>query len=242
MITKQLFINAARYSRDAYTVFEGPYIQQIVHENLSAYVIYTPGEIWIIFCGTDDLKDWVYSGDVRKVPNPYGDGYVHKGFLEAFQALRDEILQRVVSLRLVAPMRCQVIITGHSLGGAMANVCAARLSKMNPILITFGSPKVFSGYTPSPCYVRRRFVNSGDGVTQIPIRFDHGGREVWFNQDGLLMKPGFFTRLKGIGWSMWKYWSKAESLLLENHDINEYIKNCERVSEQRLVEHGVMYG
>ena len=45
----------------------------------------------------------------------------------------------------------ELLITGHSLGGAMANLCALDLAASDPdmkvSLYTYGSPRVFRGNT-----------------------------------------------------------------------------------------------
>ena len=77
--------------------------------------------------------------------------FVHRGFQLQYVSLRDELRQTVSEyLENVNPS--EILITGHSLGGALANLCAIDLTfnKINfesddikPIkVITFGAPKV----------------------------------------------------------------------------------------------------
>jgi triacylglycerol lipase len=82
---------------------------------------------------------------------------------------------------------------GHSLGGAMATICAARCKaspiKSNPKeLYTFGSPRVgCKRYISSFELNYFRFVNNNDIVTRIPpawMGYHHSGQEVYFNRCG----------------------------------------------------------
>ena len=49
---------------------------------------------------------------------------VHRGFLVAYDSLRNFIFDQLK----VLPENTKIIITGHSLGGALANICALDLS------------------------------------------------------------------------------------------------------------------
>ena len=67
-----------------------------------------------------------------------------KGFLESYRDVRQPILTAVQSSTAAHP-DYQVIVTGHSLGGALANLCAADLRNqhVSPLvdLYTFGAPR-----------------------------------------------------------------------------------------------------
>lgn len=74
----------------------------------------------------------------------------------------------------------QLISTGHSLGGAMAQsfmyfaLSKGKINKNNiPMTITFGQPKVgniyFSSYLDNNTFLNLRFINKNDLVTKIPF-------------------------------------------------------------------------
>jgi len=61
---------------------------------------------------------------------------VHGGFLTAFESIR----QPLDAALLRAPKECDLLLVGHSMGGALATLAAAHLWERNPQLITFGGP------------------------------------------------------------------------------------------------------
>lgn len=86
-----------------------------------------------------------------------------------------------------------VWFTGHSLGGAMATICAGRcfLShiKSNPqALFTYGSPRVGDKrYINFVKLDHFRFVNNNDVVTRVPpvwMGYRHSGREIYMDRNG----------------------------------------------------------
>lgn len=63
---------------------------------------------------------------------------VHSGFINAFDSVKDQI----DDLLTYVPEGADVLITGHSLGGALAQLGAAYYAHLSPVLITFGMPSV----------------------------------------------------------------------------------------------------
>lgn len=131
---------------------------------------------FVAFRGTLDLQEWLADFDAaaqpyRPLPN-FGD--VHVGFQAVYQTIRD-------SLRTGLPQACagckRLLVTGHSLGGALAVLAAPDVLSMppglEPQLITFGGPRV--GLTNfvamfnvkiESCF---RVVNFLDIVPHVPL-------------------------------------------------------------------------
>lgn len=121
---------------------------------------------------------------------------------------------------------------GHSLGGAMATICAGRcyLSHIesNPReLFTFGSPRVGNKRYVNYVKLRHyRFVNNNDIVTRVPpafLGYRHDGMEVYLDHQGRLKQLsgssrrldrmlGFLKALRGL---------KIDHF--QDHSIHRYI-------------------
>ncbi len=143
----------------------------------------------IMFRGTNpsEIQDWFInlSNRSRKVDH----GNVHAGFWTGYDSLHGQLAKV-----LEASKPKKVWITGHSLGGALAVVCAYRLSSMENLeiagVMTFGQPKVGN---PAFCKhmddtLRGRmvhFVNESDLVPRVPPSFDHFGSLVWYKGGGI---------------------------------------------------------
>lgn len=69
---------------------------------------------------------------------------VHSGFLKSYLSLRDSALVAIKTAQ-VRCAACRIHVTGHSLGGAQAVLCAADLTlqgiKVDHVL-TYGCPRV----------------------------------------------------------------------------------------------------
>ncbi|MEL6105838.1 MAG: lipase family protein [Planctomycetota bacterium] len=92
---------------------------------------------------------------------------------------------------------------GHSLGGAMATICAGRclLSHIpsSPIeLFTYGSPRVGNKrYINHAKIDHYRYVNNNDIVTRVPpafLGYRHCGSEVYLDRNGRIRKLGLVSK------------------------------------------------
>jgi hypothetical protein len=112
--------------------------------------------------------------NIRRVPLPGVHGVtVHRGFLEVFNVCRQEI-EAVVNASVPPPLA--LYITGHSLGGAVAQIASAALDRDNLAgCYTFGSPRVgtanFRAQVKCPHY---RVVNNWDLVPAVPVPWFRG--------------------------------------------------------------------
>jgi hypothetical protein len=152
---------------------------------------------FVAFRGTQTFEDWVADFDAlfepyRYVPN---GGQVHMGFQSIYGALHDSVAAGIGA----AIAGCDdLLVTGHSLGGALSVVAAPDLAKnltpsLVPELITFAGPAAgladfahfFDLAIPS-CY---RVVNFWDVVPRLPPQIPIG----LYEQTGthVNVDPGF---------------------------------------------------
>lgn len=119
---------------------------------------------------------------------------VHTGFNEAYQKQASTITEKVT--RLMNRYRTYtLVVTGHSLGGAFATLCAIDLYEKNVTsrnirLWTYGSPRVgndvFASYVQRALPEYYRVVNENDVVPHVPFKFmgyRHPPTEVWIKDN-----------------------------------------------------------
>ncbi|MFX0116099.1 MAG: lipase family protein [Candidatus Hodarchaeota archaeon] len=108
---------------------------------------------------------------------------VHSGFLKAYRSVRSTMHEKVLEYVSGRPNDAKVFVTGHSLGGALATLCALDLQEMFikknldeiPITIyTFGSPRVgtkrFANYFNTKIPDSWRITNNEDIIPTVPPR------------------------------------------------------------------------
>jgi hypothetical protein len=149
---------------------------------------------FVSFRGTSDLADWL--ADFDFLPRTYlpvaGFGQVHAGFQDVYELARDNIAANLAA----ATAGCdQILITGHSLGAALAVLAAPDIflamppNTIEPRLVTFAGPRVglsdfaaaFNAAIES-CY---RVVNFLDIVPLVPpTPYVHVGTEIAVDSRG----------------------------------------------------------
>lgn len=126
----------------------------------------------VAFCGTDSLNDWLYNLMMWMVWHNGTDGRVHAGFCRKWRAVRSKV---ICALSRLSCRR--ILITGHSLGGALATIATSDIARELPhrhvYTITFGSPRCadvkFHSRPRPPNLIRFiRCVHSGDFVQLFP--------------------------------------------------------------------------
>lgn len=155
------------------------------------------GEEFLIlsFRGTDHFRDWLYN--IRVLPTAHEMGEVHRGFDTALtQVWKGSILP---VLREYAVGR-RVWYTGHSLGGVLATLAAARTHHQIPDasisgIVTFGQPRLASRQFEenfNRVFKGRfhRYVNNVDIIPHIPPGYQHVGELIHFDCNGCIVSPG----------------------------------------------------
>jgi triacylglycerol lipase len=197
------------------------------------FIGHSGSTIVMAFRGTTNIRDWMTDAKIGFVNIPHGK--VHHGFNDALDSVWDEVIETLKQTQVYAQ---SLWITGHSLGGALATLAAARLSldEHKPIngIYTFGQPRVgdrqFSREIDNELKPRYfRFVNNNDIVTRIATRFgtyNHAGSVRFFDSAGALHDDmsywyAFLESIKG------SLEDKLDLMpaFVENHLIPRYIEN-----------------
>ena len=207
-------------------------VQFIDCDGAQAYVFANNHDLLIVCRGTEpnewnDLKaDANASTVVAEV------GRIHRGFKREVDDLWPIIEQTIKENQR------PVWFAGHSLGGAMANVCAGRckLSQIpsNPkSLFTYGSPRVGNRtYISAVKIPHYRWVHNNDIVTRIPPRwlgYKHSGFELYLDNQSRLQKLYAWQRSRDRFRGLWRGLFAGKLDLLSDHAISSYImaiKGC----------------
>lgn len=157
--------------------------------NAQCFIASTATSALIAFRGTEEFADWIDNISIAPKTRLYGK--VHSGFFNGFDAVKEQL---EAELNRLSPK--QVLITGHSLGGALATVAAAEWSQTYPIssVYTFGQPAVGRGDFIKLFRTRFsnkffRFVNDDDIVTRVPPNYKHIGKLLHFGTKSSLKSP-----------------------------------------------------
>jgi predicted lipase len=125
--------------------------------------------VYIVFCGTNDVRDWYTNIKADQVQLMHGKG--HKGFQAAYKSVHIRLLQALSH----CSNRDDIILTGHSLGGALAHHCAVDCYRFwgyrLKSLITFGAPRSVDSdaaqYIETVTPIVSRYVYGNDVVSHI---------------------------------------------------------------------------
>lgn len=152
-------------------------------------------EILIIFRGTDSGINWANNLIFCKKAIPYGNTdtkiRVHSGFLKSYISVRDQIRTHIPK------DTCKIRITGHSLGAALAVLCAVDLQynfkNADIEVFLFGCPRVgntaFARSYNKRVFKTLRVTNGNDIVAKLPPKI-FGYRHVGISiHTGSLLLP-----------------------------------------------------
>lgn len=132
----------------------------------------------------DKLADLCSDGTFRPVPCPeiIPAGRCHKGFLDAFNIIDEKFKEQFKLIQMLSNGR-ELFITGHSLGGALTLIHASLLREYNPLIYTYGMPRVFVSSTVDTIrdIAHYRHVNDSDSVTSVPpeLELDNKLYDLW---------------------------------------------------------------
>lgn len=220
-----------------------------------AYAAENKDGIVIAFRGTKSPKNWDTNFQVHMLhpPETNSELLVHQGFYQAFLALQNDIgkitlHQALAKTREPDEDRRPIYITGHSLGGALAQIATAVFaSDRIAACYTFGSPRVgnkyFDLWVKPPSY---RLVNDADLVPQVPIFAPHIPLPSFYQHSGdprflpaqaqgspFRYEPGFFVRFWQTMKGLIEFARTWTILGIKDHDIRQYESKLEAIAGER---------
>ncbi|MCC4039322.1 lipase family protein [Escherichia coli] len=171
------------------------------------YYVYNVDKIIVAWRGTASLFDVGTDIEFRPVSPELCDinktgcstllsaGKVHTGFWSGYSRVEKKFKEDVETLKnLLANLK--LFICGHSLGGALALIHAAKLKDYYPILYTYGMPRTFTRDAVMQLseITHFRHVNDNDPIPAVPVEanLDNELYKLWGWLGGTL---GFFWSL-----------------------------------------------
>ena len=143
---------------------------RVKKDQFSYYVLQEDGVTILIFRGTANAKNVLSDIDIRTFDDDLLDVKLHRGFRDAAESIYGDIKRNY-------ELDHTVFLTGHSLGGAVAQIIGMWLHKRgyNVQIFTYGSPKVSTTFTfNEPNHWR--VVDRSDPVPFLPpIPYVHSG-------------------------------------------------------------------
>ncbi len=207
----------------------------IEHDGAQAYELGTDTDMVVVCRGTEP-NEW---NDIKADANALTDvaetvGRVHRGFKREVDDIWPEI-----AAALDGETR-DVWFCGHSLGGAMATICAGR-SEFSDTATTargvysFGSPRVGTKrYIQHASVPHIRWINNNDIVTRVPPRllgYGHTGTQMYLDRNG---EPRYLTkRVRGRDrWAGFVDGLKQRKFdHFSDHGIAEYVAHIRRAAQ-----------
>ena len=143
---------------------------RVKKDQFSYYVLQEDGVTILIFRGTANAKNVLSDIDIRTFDDDLLDVKLHRGFRDAAESIYGDIKRNY-------ELDHTVFLTGHSLGGAVAQIIGMWLHKRgyNVQIFTYGSPKVSTTFTFNEP-IHWRVVDRSDPVPFLPpIPYVHSG-------------------------------------------------------------------
>ena len=216
--------STAKFKALGYTIIEFFDI-----DGAQAYLL-TNGTITVLsFRGTEVTEKSDVLADLKSGKNIEAcGGKVHVGFKGEINKLLPSISKALEN------NRCNVYVTRHSLGAAMATIAASRMQDRVIALVTFGSPRVGNREFVNSLFVEHyRVQNNCDDVTKVPFRlmgFDHHGTHKYMNFYGEFRDLTPWQQIKDMARSRLKARAKGQKFIgVFDHMMANYIAKLEKL-------------
>jgi len=194
----------------------------------------------VLACRGTQPNEWNdIQADANAVMSVVGTfGNVHSGFnkeVDDLWPLLEELLRG-----------CEqpVWFCGHSLGAAMATICAYRCQTSAVVkdpqeLHTFGSPRVgCKKYVRHATVHHYRWVHNNDVVTRVPpvwLGYRHCGNEIYMNRYGQIRRITGLLRSRDRWRGLFMSFMKWKFDLLSDHSVRAYAKHLATAVQEEHV-------
>ena len=220
--------NVADMGLTNYRHFSGVSTQAFVAENGTTR--------FLAFRGTESTNhvDWMRDAQFKPVPGVFGTR-VHSGFKRALDEVWDDLLPHVT----IADR--ELVVTGHSLGGGLATLGAARLAAAGHGVggvYTYGSPRTglkdfAAAYTTALGLNTYRVINHIDIVTRVPLlvqNYRHVGSRMYFDGGGTFhADAGAWHIARDDVAARFRHLGTIRAAGVLPHDISRYVQKVESI-------------
>lgn len=162
----------------------------------------------LAFRGSESIRNWIADLDFGKTEiDLCPDCRAHRGFWESWSEARTGVMAALTTAAQTYPAS-KVVVTGHSLGGAIASLAATEIRNtgINVDLYTYGAPRIAGGSLSD--YITNqnrgenfRVTHTDDVVPRTPpsfLDYEHISPEYWVTSpNGVAPTVNDVVRLEG---------------------------------------------
>lgn len=186
--------------------------------------------LYIVFKGSSGLGDW--ADNLKFLFKKFQGFKIHSGHLGQFRIVQNKLFNIILDHH--QKYKSKIYITGHSLGGAIANIAGLFIAKYYKFLLddlyiySYGANKTFNWKTVKffNKHIKHcvRCVNEDDFIPKLPPKTSLGG---------LLKNISFFhvkNKVRVGKKEPWWYFIRVFSNIkkdIKSHYPDKYIKNIE---------------
>jgi triacylglycerol lipase len=231
-VASQLVYQPDEQVKNAVGPLQAAGLSLIVEQNHRCLLLAYADCIIVAFRGTDagELADW--KTNLNHSPTAVAFGLVHSGYLAAVELMWPRL---TASLARMREGEQSLLLTGHSMGGALAVVAAAKFASEGSIpiagLYTFGQPALADPAFEAELARRVdsryfRFVNSIDMVPGLAVdpAFRHGGQQLFIDRGGRIHTRDLLTAMVSARLLTSVLEPETRRAEVDDHGIAEYVR------------------
>jgi uncharacterized coiled-coil protein SlyX len=185
-----------RYAKEAKADWKYPeQVHFLDHKKTEtqAFITHNDKVLLISVRGSQEFWDFLRDADARQVPHVDGQGKIHRGFHDAFLVAREFVARYMDAFYRQGQ---SIIVSGHSLGGAIALLLAEWLQREyseDVQLYTYGSPRTGDStfIKAAQSLPHHRLVNHNDPIPAVPA--------TWMDAEWKMALPGSAMLIAGTG-------------------------------------------